>query len=47
MQEGRNASRDRQRYRKTDIQIYIPTNRNKDVQTYTDKHSDRWTVQKY
>ncbi len=47
MQEGRNASRDRQRYRKTDIQIYIQTNRNKDVQTYTDKQTDRWTVQKY
>ena len=41
MQEGRNASRDRQRYRKTDIQIYIQTNRNKDVQTYTDKQTDR------
>ena len=47
MQEGRNASRDRQRYRKTDIQIYIQTNRNKDVQTYTDKQTDRRTVQKY
>jgi hypothetical protein len=47
MQEGRNASRDRQRYRKTDIQIYIQTNRNKDVQTYTDKQKDRRTVQKY
>jgi hypothetical protein len=47
MQEGRNASRDRQRYRKTDVQIYIQTNRNKDVQTYTDKQTDRRTVQKY
>ena len=47
MQEGRNASRDRQRYRKTDIQIYIQTNRNKDVHTYTDKQTDRRTVQKY
>ncbi len=38
---------DRQRYRKTDVQIYIQTNRNKDVQTYTDKQTDRRTVQKY
>jgi len=45
--EGRNTSRDRQRYRKTDIQIYIQTSRNKDVQTYTDKQTDRRTVQKY
>jgi len=32
---------------KTDVQIYIQTNRNKDVQTYTDKQTDRRTVQKY
>ena len=50
---GRNAGgqkcrwTDRLRYRKTDVQIYLQTNGNKDVQTYTDKHSDRWTVQKY
>ncbi len=31
----------------TDVQIYIQTNRNKDVQTYTDKQTDRRTVQKY
>ena len=34
-------------YRQTDVQIYIQTNRNKDVQTYTDKQTDRRTVQKY
>ncbi len=37
----------RQRYRKTDVQIYIQTNRNKVIQTYTDKQTDRRTVQKY
>ncbi len=49
MQEGRNEGRQthRQRYRKTDVLIYIQTNRNKDVQTYTDKQTDRRTVQKY
>ncbi len=43
MQEGRNAVRqtDRQRYRKTYVQLYIQTNRNKDVQTYTDKQKYR------
>ncbi len=34
-------------YRKTDVQIYIQTNRNKEVQTYTEKQTDRRTVQKY
>jgi hypothetical protein len=40
MQEGIYECRktDRQRYRKTDVQIYIQINRNKDVQTYTDLH---------
>jgi hypothetical protein len=32
---------------KTDVQIYLPTNGNKDLQTYTDKQTDRRTVQKY
>jgi hypothetical protein len=47
MQEGRNEGRqtDRQRYGRTDVQIYRQTNRNKDVQTYTDKQTDRRTVQ--
>jgi len=27
-------------YRKTDVQIYIQTYRNKDLQTYTDKLTD-------
>jgi hypothetical protein len=45
-QAGRKAGRkaggqecrqtDRQRYSKTDVQIYVQTNRNKDVLTYTD-----------
>jgi hypothetical protein len=38
--------KDRQRYIKTDVHIYIQSNRNKDVQTYTDKQTDRRTVQK-
>ncbi len=32
---------------KTDVQIYLQTNGNKDLQTYTDKQTDRRTVQKY
>jgi hypothetical protein len=36
-QESRNAT-DRQRYRKTDVQIYIQTNITKDVLTYTEIH---------
>ncbi len=50
MQEGRNAFRqtdrgtERQMYI---VQIYIQTNRNKDVQTFTDKQTDRRAVQKY
>ncbi len=47
MQEGRNAGRQTDRGTGTDVQIYIQTNRNKDVQTYTDKQTDRRTVQKY
>jgi hypothetical protein len=35
MQEGRNASTELQ-YLKTDVQVYIQANRNKDRQTYTD-----------
>ncbi len=37
--------------RQTEVQrdrcTIIHTNRNNDVQTYTDKQTDRWTVQKY
>ena len=50
MQEGRNAGRqtdrgtERQMYI---VQIYLQTNGNKDLQTYTDKQADRQTVQKY
>jgi predicted transposase YdaD len=32
---------------KTDVQIYLQTNGNKDLQTDTDKQTDRRTVQKY
>jgi hypothetical protein len=32
---------DRQKEVQKDVQIYIQTNRNKDVQTYTDKQTDR------
>ncbi len=32
---------------KTDGQIYLQTNGNKDLQTDTDKQTDRRTVQKY
>ena len=48
MQEGRNAGRQTDRgKRETDVQIYLQTNGNKDLQTYTDKQTDRQTVQKY
>jgi hypothetical protein len=36
----------RKRYRKTDVPVYIQTNRNRDVQTYTDEQTYRWAVRK-
>ncbi len=48
MQKCRNAGRktDRGTEDRCIVQIYIQTNRNKDVQTYTDKQTVRRTVQK-
>jgi hypothetical protein len=47
---GRNAGEyrksNRKRYRKIDVPMYIQTNRNRDVQTYIDVQTYRWTVRK-
>jgi hypothetical protein len=47
MQIDRQTEVQKDRQIQIQIQIYIQTNRNNDVQTYTDKQADRQTVQKH